>query len=310
MPTIVVNQGALGDLLLSLPALRLLRRHKGDFTLAAEPSAALFLKKAGEVSSVLPSSAAGFHQLYSGAVPAILKYFDDFWWFSRRRGLVPDILLRPDYHPPCRVIFTVYEGVDPLHCAMFQFEQTARELGLEDAEFSDYLYPLKLPSEDQEAGAGIAFQAALHPGSGSPKKNWPLDRFLALADQVLKEGDSKVLFILGPADQALSDQVHDYVAKMNEKRQGSAFLADSLPLEQVAALLARSRSYVGNDSGITHLAAWCGVETTALFGPTDPRIWAPPHDWVKVVRSPAECSPCGDQYRECSDVRCMEMIPL
>jgi len=321
MPRIVVNQGALGDLLLSLPALRLLRKHAGEFTLAATPEVALFLKRAGEVSSALPSSAAGFHQLYSGAVPAILRYFDEFFWFTRRRGLVPDLLLRPDYEPECRVIFTVYEGADPLHCAMFQFQQVAKELGIEAAEFKDYLYPLTLPSpsaEDQgdnEAGAGISgrhlFDAAIHPGSGSAKKNWPIEKFLALADRLLEPDGAKVLFLLGPADGKLTEQVRQYVVSRNQKDgKQQAFLAENLPLEQVAGLLARCRRYIGNDSGITHLAAWCGVETTALFGPTDPRIWSPPHDWVKVIRSPAECSPCGDNYRECKDVRCMEMIPL
>jgi ADP-heptose:LPS heptosyltransferase len=52
----------------------------------------------------------------------------------------------------------------------------------------------------------------------------------------------------------------------------------------LAALLARAGAYVGNDSGVTHLAAASGAPTIALFGPTDPRVWAPLGPRVEVIR--------------------------
>ncbi len=326
MSKIVVNQGALGDLLLSLPAIRLLRKFGGDFTLAANPESALMLKRAGEVSSVLPVNAAGFHQLYSGTVPAILGYFKEFWWFSRRRGLVPEVLLRPDYQPECRVIFTVDESSESKHCALFQFQQVARELGVQGEEFGDYLYPITLNREQTSEQVGQtggpegessypSFAAAIHPGSGSYKKNWPVERFISLADKILQEGGAgtRVLFFLGPADEDPAPAVREYIERMNKgipARELQLFLSDNLPLEQAAALLDRCRSYFGNDSGMTHLAAWLGIKTVALFGPTDPALWAPPHPWVQVVKSSAQCSPCGDKYRDCTDPFCMDMIPF
>jgi ADP-heptose:LPS heptosyltransferase len=61
---------------------------------------------------------------------------------------------------------------------------------------------------------------------------------------------------------------------------------------QVAALLARCRLYVGNDSGLTHLAAAVGAETVAVFGPTDPAVWAPRGSRVRVVRGSGD----GDRW--------------
>ena len=62
------------------------------------------------------------------------------------------------------------------------------------------------------------------------------------------------------------------------------------PLPCLAAILARSRCYVGNDSGVTHLAAggW-GTPSSPLFGPTDPRIWGPRGEWTLTLRRAEGC---------------------
>jgi ADP-heptose:LPS heptosyltransferase len=86
----------------------------------------------------------------------------------------------------------------------------------------------------------------IHPGSGSAKKNWPY------FDELIRQiPDAYVL--RGPAEG----------------------VEDAMPLRDVSRLLRESRGFIGNDSGITHLAAYLGVPTIALFGPTDPRIWGP-----------------------------------
>jgi ADP-heptose:LPS heptosyltransferase len=86
----------------------------------------------------------------------------------------------------------------------------------------------------------------LQPGSGSPRKCWP--HFGRLAAEI-----ANASILLGPAEGA----------------------AEPASLAEVSDLLVRSRAYIGNDSGITHLAAYLGVPTLALFGPTDPRVWGP-----------------------------------
>jgi heptosyltransferase-3 len=101
---------------------------------------------------------------------------------------------------------------------------------------------------------------AVHPFSGSIKKNWPLDRFLELERRATKE----FRFCIGP-----------------EQKFEGALRIDDLYL--LACWLASAEAYVGNDSGVTHLAAAVGTKTVALFGPTDPAVWAPRGNNVRVI---------------------------
>jgi heptosyltransferase-2 len=113
---------------------------------------------------------------------------------------------------------------------------------------------------------------AVHPGSGSPSKNWPLMRFLDAARRL--SGASPWLLVAGPAEEAL-------VAP-----RGS-ILAREWPLRVLAAVLARAGLFLGNDAGVSHLAAAAGAPTLALFGPTDPALWAPVGPRVLTLRAPS-----------------------
>ena len=108
---------------------------------------------------------------------------------------------------------------------------------------------------------------ALHVGSGSPRKNWPAERFAAVADRLAERG-IRVLLVSGPADEAQAD------AFLRSTRN-RVLVAESPRLGELAALLARADAYLGNDSGVSHLAAAVGTPTVAIFGPTDPALWAP-----------------------------------
>jgi ADP-heptose:LPS heptosyltransferase len=116
---------------------------------------------------------------------------------------------------------------------------------------------------------------AVHPGSGSPTKNWPADRYAQL---VRVRGDgTHWLLVSGPADTGV---VCPLVALPG------AVHARDLPPRVLGALLARAGLYVGNDSGVTHLAAAAGAPTLALFGPTDAATWTPVGPLVETVSSP------------------------
>lgn len=113
---------------------------------------------------------------------------------------------------------------------------------------------------------------AVHAGSGSSAKNWPRQRFLALAETLA--AGLPWLLVAGPAE----DQAQTAPA--------TAVLARELPLRALGALVSRAGLYVGNDSGVTHLAAAAGTPTLALFGPTDPATWAPLGPRVRTLRAP------------------------
>lgn len=96
---------------------------------------------------------------------------------------------------------------------------------------------------------------AIHPYSGSARKNWPADRFVELARQAAL-----------PVEYCVGEE---------QTWPGARHTSNLLDLAQ---WLASARLYVGNDSGITHLAAAVGTPVIALFGPTDPAVWAPRGD--------------------------------
>jgi ADP-heptose:LPS heptosyltransferase len=137
---------------------------------------------------------------------------------------------------------------------------------------------------------------ALAPGSGALEKNWPDAGFRAVADWWCRRTCGAVVVILGPVEEERGD----YTAL----RQG-AVIARSLNLGKLAALLARCDLYVGNDSGVSHLAAALGVVTAVLFGPSNPARWAPRGKNVTVVTQNLECAPCeistmkGCPHRKC-----------
>ncbi len=119
----------------------------------------------------------------------------------------------------------------------------------------------------------------LHPGSGSPKKNAPLELFKEVYLHLVEKGE-KPLFVLGEAERYLSEELKDF---------------EIYPVEGIktfAKLLKGAKGFLGNDSGFTHLAGYLEVKTVALFGPTDPLVWRPLGPKVEVLYKSLPCSPC------------------
>ncbi|UCG59170.1 MAG: glycosyltransferase family 9 protein [Phycisphaerales bacterium] len=131
----------------------------------------------------------------------------------------------------------------------------------------------------QETGCDLSGNLlVIHPGSGGLKKCCYLDNFLIVARQAQLKGWDTV-FLLGPAE--LDRYSHGRIEDINSV---GACLTD-LSLSHVVALLSCADAFIGNDSGITHLAAALGVRTFAVFGPTDPAVYAPLGPAVTVLRS-------------------------
>jgi ADP-heptose:LPS heptosyltransferase len=144
-------------------------------------------------------------------------------------------------------------------------------------------YPLHLSEEalnfsrDYWARSGLKENErilAIHPGSGNPVKNWSPSHFARVADWAA--GRAKVLLISGPAQDGV-EEVRGFLKK------ATPLIAGNLSLLQLAAVLRRCTAYLGNDSGITHLASSLGMATVALFGPTDPEVWGPKGCSVRIM---------------------------
>jgi len=162
---------------------------------------------------------------------------------------------QPDFREACRGLpFRFYPAL-PLdgaqHAADFYLAQVGQTAG-------DTLR-LRIEKQPKERFA------ILHPFSGSAKKNWPMERWLQLAKRI--EHRMRVCWCCGPEDD-LPDAV---------------IIPDLLELAQ---WLRRATVFIGNDSGITHLAAAAGTAVIALFGPTNPEVWAPRGSDVTVIHRP------------------------
>ncbi|HVX84120.1 MAG TPA: glycosyltransferase family 9 protein [Phycisphaerae bacterium] len=137
--------------------------------------------------------------------------------------------------------------------------------------------PLPLPRSNPDGAIVI------HPGSGGDAKCWPRERFLGLARALKRLGYPPTL-ILGEAEQERwGNQIIDQL-----QQEFAWYL--HMGLYELADRLSRARLYLGNDSGVTHLAAAMGIPTVTLFGPSDDRQWAPVGPGVQVLRPAAPAS--------------------
>jgi ADP-heptose:LPS heptosyltransferase len=143
----------------------------------------------------------------------------------------------------------------------------------------------------QQQRLGDSF-AVIHPGSGSPRKNWT--GFAAVTRWWQRLARSPVVLLRGPAE----------VERSANTDCGADIVLEGLTLPQVAAILRRARLYVGNDSGISHLAAAVGATGLALFGPTDPSVWAPRGLHLQTLHAPEPCRQCGPE------VLCLHRLPV
>jgi len=120
----------------------------------------------------------------------------------------------------------------------------------------------------------------VHPGSGSEKKNLPLERWTSLMNILLQDYPGCALFVGGEAEGDKLDRAMEQLDVAPPSRVATA----TLPLPVLAAVLQRARCFFGHDSGISHLAAAVGTPVIALFGPTDAATWAPQGGYVSVIQ--------------------------
>lgn len=153
---------------------------------------------------------------------------------------------------------------------------------------------------DGEGWDGSEAIVALHPGAGSEAKRWPSERFAAVADFLASRPAMRVMIVEGPAEEGLGKRL------LGSFRPARTLLARSLPLPTLMAVLSRCRAFLGNDSGMAHLAAGLGLPCVVLFGPTSPGHWAPLGPAVEALRSNASCRSCRGEANSVHS--CMEGI--
>jgi len=139
----------------------------------------------------------------------------------------------------------------------------------------------------------------IHPGSGSQRKNWPFERFITVADTFRKRG-LPIVWLTGPAEYDLSTPSQD-----------SRY--SNQPILDCCDLLLKGAVFLGNDSGIAHLAAAVGTPSVVLFGPSDPAVWAPKgKKRITIIHHHHACTPChpGSSNKINCTNECLETIPV
>lgn len=252
MRRLVIRPGAIGDVIVSLPAIENLR---SDYLEVWTPSRTVpLIRFANRVRSI---ASTGLDLLAVADPPPTLldelRSFDSIVsWYGANR---------PEFRDTVRALnlpFTFLPALPSegalVHATDFYLDQVR---GI--ADYAGDGIP-RIPCERRDQNFAV-----IHPFSGSPRKNWPIEKFRRLAARL--ERIMPVHWCAGRDDPPLPGALH---------------IDD---LYQLACWIAKARLFVGNDSGITHLAAAVGTPVLAVFGPTDPAVWRPRGNHVRVVKA-------------------------
>ena len=273
---VVIRSGGLGDFLLTLPLLTRLRADGRDVHLVTRRAWHQLIAGDGLTDGFTDIDSARFASLWSNAIPDLATVFADAEVFC----LLPD----PDgtlQRAVRRLGATAFRRIDarptaPPHVAL----RILLDSGLSAK--PDVLTTSHLHRPGQPEGTTTGRPAVLwiHPGSGAAAKNADPEWFAASAKQFLAQGGTSVTISFGAADEA--------VAPLLTK----CFAAAGVPFEVVpppavtalrTALASRATAFLGNDTGVTHLAAALAIPTEAVFLATDPDIWGPVGETVTIT---------------------------
>jgi heptosyltransferase III len=282
---LLFHNAALGDFVMTWPIAvavgRVLAQSRVMYVTAA--SKGRLAERLIGVESV--DAEAGWHALhadapgFAGTPEKLLKSMQMAIVFSRERdqrvhdniralaGDAPVVHLAPN--PPAGVHvwthhLTQLESAPVLHNAVQQVQRLAESQGL------------------GRASASKGKQIVIHPGSGAARKNWPAERFVAVA-RILRQADFDPIFTLGEVE--LDTMPASVIATFRTAGE----VIECRSLDPLADAIVQSAAFLGNDSGPAHLSALLGKPTVAMFGPTsDPACWAPRGPRVTVHDFAAE----------------------
>jgi heptosyltransferase III len=275
---LVIRGGAIGDFILTLPAIKLLRDGfpAADLEILGYKHIAALARMSGYADATRSIEYAALSSFFSrdgNLAPDLLDYFSRFEqvvsYLFDSDGIFASNLRRAGV----RNLIAASPKITGQEHAARQLAQPLESLAL----YLENPAAIILPNEPRKVDRTLI---AIHPGSGSETKNWPLERFVALMRELLRSDEKRRLLLVG--GEADEKQVAQLAAAVPDEK---VKVSKNLPLTKLASLLQNCGLFIGHDSGISHLAAAVGTPCLLLFGPTDPAIWAPANPQVRVLRS-------------------------
>jgi heptosyltransferase III len=281
---LVIRGGAIGDFILTLPAIKLLRDQfpQAHIEILGYPPIIVLAEGrfyADAIRSIEERPLATFFAKDALLPAELTEYFGSF-------DLIVSYLFDPDGTFQnnlnfCRIQMFI-AGLPKLsghEHAAFQLARPLEQIGLHLQNPAARIYPTELDRKFAQDFLADSSKPviALHPGSGSKTKNWPIEKWKELGEHFFST-DRTVLVISGEADEECL-RLLETAWKDKPVR-----FATNLALPHLAALL-ESLTFIGHDSGVSHLAAAAGARSILLFGRTDPAVWAPANENVTVLQA-------------------------
>jgi heptosyltransferase-2 len=144
---------------------------------------------------------------------------------------------------------------------------------------------------------------AVAPGSAyGPAKEWPERYFAALIDLLAVRYNAQVLLVGAAGERAKCERIRKSASHDSMVASGKTNVGELM------ALLSLCQGFAGNDSGSMHLAAGLGVPTVAIFGSTDPRRTGPMGPKIGIIYKQLECSPCFDRTCRFDHYDCLRRV--
>ena len=279
---LVIRGGAIGDFVLTLPALAALRRQfpRTHLEVLGYPHIAGLALAAGtvnEVRSIEAGALAGFFARNGNLAPHLVDYFSGF-------DLIisylydPDLIFQTNVRRCSRAQFIAGphrpDEAGDLH-ATETFLKPLERLAIFEADPVPHLEVARAPEAALLPGRWLA----VHPGSGSERKNWPEGHWLELLRHVVTTTEFNLLLAGGEAERGRLERLERMLPTTRIR------LMQGQPLPELAGWLAACRAFIGHDSGISHLAAAVDLPALILWGDTVENVWRPRARQLTVLRS-------------------------
>lgn len=288
---LIIHQGAIGDLITSLPAFYTIRRTfpKYHFEVMGYPEILSLIHKrfyADSISSVNRAVVASLYIENAIIDSDLLEFLDQFHAIFIFGGKFQKTVVKNIARNKGPQVFWIPPFPENVHEHVIDFQlRKLCTLGFIARVRSPRIFLLqedRIKAVEFLSGKGVFLTSesiiAIHTGSGDKNKNWPVENFLCLMDTLYNLLRSKFLLIEGPVEKEAVEQLE---VELSHK---PVIFLRTLPLPILAAIINECTLFIGNDAGITHIAASLGIPTIAIFGPTNPHIWGPRGDRVTILR--------------------------